>query len=139
MRSQTVQPSIINFQKLKARKSYFSITNEQLAQAAQVSVPTVSAFMNGKDSVTLKVAKRLAAALKYRVKVDFEPYDADRNAFAAAISEQGIRFVTHFDPPRNAWILTQESGISRHEVGVFYGLENERLAKFVCDAFNGSS
>lgn len=139
MQQQTVQPSIINYQKLKARKSYFSITNEQLAQAAQISVPTVSAFMNGKDSVTLKVMKRLAAALKYRVRVDFEPFDADRNAFAALVAEQGMKFVAHFDPPRNSWLITQETALSRAEIGVVYGLENERLAKFIVDSLNGSA
>lgn len=134
-----MQPSVINYQKLKARKSYFGLTNEQIASATRSSIPTVSAFLNGKESVTLDTMKRVAAALKYTVKVDFEPFDADRNAFAAAVAEQGIRFSTHFDPPRNSWIVIQESGVGRHEIGVFYGLENERLAKFIVNSLNGSS
>lgn len=136
---QPIQPSIINYQKLKARKSYFSLTNDMLAKATGASVPTISAFINGKESVTLGVMKRVAAALKYRVKVDFEPFDADRNAFAAAVSEQGVKFVAHFDPPRNAWVIRQESAVSSIEIGVFYGLENERVATFVVDSLNGAA
>lgn len=135
----TAQPSIISYQKLQARKSYFGLTLAAISKATRISVPTISAFLNGKEHVTLETMKRVASALRYRVRVDFEPFDADRNAFAAAISEKGIKFTHYFDPPRNGWAIVQESGIARHEIGLFYGLENERLAKFICESLNGSS
>lgn len=137
--TRTAQPSIISYQKLQARKSYFGLTLAAISQATRISVPTISAFLNGKEHVTLDTMKRVACVLRYRVRVDFEPFDADRNAFAAAISEKGIRFAHYFDPPRNSWVIIQESGVARHEIGLFYGLENERLAKFICDSLNGSS
>ncbi len=38
------QPSVINYAKLKARKSYFGLTNDQIAKATRSSIPTVRAF-----------------------------------------------------------------------------------------------
>jgi hypothetical protein len=130
-----VQPSAINYRKLKSRRSYLGFTNAQIAQASGVSVDTVSAFLNGDETVRPSAQIAITRALKMHRVVDFQPIEADRG-FAETVAGLGLKFLARYEPGRNCWVIVQEGALGSHEVGAFHGIENERMAKFCADRLN---
>lgn len=49
------------------------LTNEKLGVKADVAARTVSVIRNGDESVRLKTLKKVAGALKLKVRISFEP------------------------------------------------------------------
>lgn len=131
----TARPSTINYRKLRSRRSYLGLTNAQIAKAAGVSVDTVSAFMNGDETVRPSAQNAITRVLKMHRVVDFETLEVDRG-FAETVAGLGVKFSTRYEPGRNCWVIVQESELGAHEVGAIHGVEGERIAKFCADRLN---
>jgi hypothetical protein len=130
----TINPSIVNYRKLKSRRSYLGLTNGQIARAAKVTPVTVSRFLNG-DEVRPEIQEAIVSVLKMRRVVDFETIEMDRN-FAATVASSGVKFFIQYEMGRNCWVIVQESALGAHEVGAFHGVESERMARFCADRLN---
>ena len=131
----TARPSAINHRKLRSRRSYLGLTNAQIAQAAGASIDTVSAFLNGDETVRPNKQDAITRALKLRRVVDFEPIEIDRG-FAETVAGAGVKFFVRYETPRNCWVIVQEVALGAHEVGAFHGVESERMARFCADRLN---
>lgn len=132
---ETVQPSTINYRKLRSRKSYLGLTNAQIAAVAQVSEKTVSTYLNGHDGIRPDYQDKIVGALKMRRVVDFEPLEIDRG-FADTVAGAGVKYSIRYEPARNVWLIVQESALESHPVGEYYGIGSERMARAVAQSLN---
>jgi transcriptional regulator with XRE-family HTH domain len=66
------KPSVIDYRALQARKAYLGLTHEELAAQARCGVGTVTALINGDETLRLATIIKLATHLKLRVRVEFD-------------------------------------------------------------------
>lgn len=130
-----VRPSVMNYRKLRSRKSYLGLTNADIAKAVGVTVETVGAFLNGDDGVRPANQDAIARVLRMRRIIDFEPIEISRD-FAETVAGSGVKFSIRYEPGRNCWAVVQEGALGTHEVGAFYGIESERMARFCAERLN---
>ena len=73
----TQNNSIVDWRTLRARKGYLDLYNEDLIRATGCSSRTVSAFFAGDEKMNLDTMIRLAAVMGLKLRITFEPVEAD--------------------------------------------------------------
>jgi hypothetical protein len=74
---QRAPESIVNYSALRAAKGRLGVYSKDLVERTGMSWPTVTNFFNGAETLNLKTIKKLAAELRLRVRVEFDPIDQD--------------------------------------------------------------
>lgn len=67
--------SVIDYRELRAQKARLGLRNEDLTEQTGASSDTLSRVLSGKEAVTLSSVIKIAAALKLRPRVTFEPIE----------------------------------------------------------------
>lgn len=65
--------SVINYRELRAQKARLGLTNADIIEMTNTSTDSVSAVMNGAETVNLQTLIKIADALSLNVRIEFEP------------------------------------------------------------------
>lgn len=85
-------PSFINYPALQERRAGLGLYVQDLIDATGMSSTTVSAILNGEESVNLQSIVRLAEELELRVRVEFEPVGEAESEEDRATKARPFRF-----------------------------------------------